>query len=62
VAAGDDPEAVYVDGQTSWMVQEGNREVRQYNHAFTSVQSHALSTPDSIEIELIDDLIKELPT
>ncbi|MGH7747233.1 MAG: DUF5753 domain-containing protein, partial [Candidatus Dormibacteria bacterium] len=55
-----DPEAVYVDGQTSWIVHEGNREVRQYNHAFTSVQSQALSTPDSID--LIDDLIKELPT
>lgn len=55
-----DPEAVCVDGQTSWVVHEGNREVRQYNHAFTSVQSQALSTPDSIE--LIDDLIKELPT
>jgi Domain of unknown function (DUF5753) len=55
-----DPEAVYVDGQTSWMAHEGNREVRPYNHAFTSVQCQALSTPDSIE--LIDDLIKELPT
>jgi hypothetical protein len=55
-----DPEAVYVDGQTSWMVHEGNREVRQYNHAFGSVQSQALSTPDSIE--LIGDLIEELPT
>ncbi|MGH3871815.1 MAG: helix-turn-helix domain-containing protein [Pseudonocardiaceae bacterium] len=55
-----DPEAVYVDGQTSWMVHEGNRAVRQYNHALTSVQSQALSTPDSIE--LINNLIKELPT
>jgi hypothetical protein len=51
---------VYVDGQTSWMVHEVNREVRQYNYVFTSVQCQALSTPDSIE--LIDDLIKELPT
>ncbi len=55
-----DPEAVYVDGQTSWRVHEGNREIRQYNHAFGSVQSQALSTPDSIE--LIGDLIEELPT
>jgi transcriptional regulator with XRE-family HTH domain len=55
-----DPEAVYVDGQTSWMVHEGNREVRQYNHAFTSVQCQALSALDSIT--LIEDLIKELPT
>jgi hypothetical protein len=42
------------------MVHEGNREIRQYNHAFTSVQSQALSTPDSIELS--GDLIKELPT
>ncbi len=55
-----DPEAVYVDGQTSWRVHERNREIRQYNHAFGSVQSQALSTPDSIE--LIGDLIEELPT
>jgi hypothetical protein len=55
-----DPEAVYVDGQTSWMVHESNREVRQYNYAFTSVQSQALSASDSIE--LIANLIEELPT
>jgi hypothetical protein len=41
-------------------VHEENREVRQYDHAFTSVQSQALSASDSIE--LIDNLIKELPT
>jgi transcriptional regulator with XRE-family HTH domain len=55
-----DPEAVCVDGQTSWVVHEGNREVRQYNHGFGSVQSQALSVPDSIT--LIGDLIEELPT
>jgi transcriptional regulator with XRE-family HTH domain len=54
-----DPEAVYVDGLTSYIVHERNREIRQYTHAFGSVQSQALSTPDSIE--LIGDLIKELP-
>ncbi len=55
-----DPEAVYVDGLTSYIVHERNHEIRQYNHAFGSVQSQALSTPDSIE--LIGDLIEELPT
>jgi len=55
-----DPEAVCVDGQTSWVVHERNREVRQYNYAFSSVQGRALSPKDSIA--LIGDLIKELPT
>ena len=54
-----DPEAVYVDGQTSWVVHERNREVRQYTHAFASVQSKALSPSESIA--LIGDLIEELP-
>ncbi len=55
-----DPEAVYVDGQTSWVVHERNRAVRQYAHAFASVQSKALSPSDSLA--LIGDLIEELPT
>ncbi|MGH3925035.1 MAG: DUF5753 domain-containing protein, partial [Pseudonocardiaceae bacterium] len=54
-----DPEAVCVDGQTSWVVHEGNREVRQYNYAFGSVQGRALSPKDSVA--LIGDLIEELP-
>lgn len=54
-----DPEAVYVDGQTSWVVHERNREVRQYTHALASVQSKALSPSESIA--LIGDLIEELP-
>ena len=55
-----DPEAVCVDGLTSWVVHEGNGDIRRYNHAFGSVQGRALSPQDSIA--LISDLIEELPT
>ncbi|MGH3994319.1 MAG: DUF5753 domain-containing protein, partial [Pseudonocardiaceae bacterium] len=58
--AENDPEAVYVDGQTSWTVHERNREIRQYTHVFGSVQGQAMSPPDSVA--LIGDLIEELPT
>jgi transcriptional regulator with XRE-family HTH domain len=56
----DDPEAVYVDGLTSWRIHENNGEIRQYNHAFGSVQSQAL--PPRNSIKLINSVLKELPT
>jgi transcriptional regulator with XRE-family HTH domain len=58
--AEDDPEAVYVDGLTSWRIHESNPEIRQYNHAFASVQTRALSPRASIR--LINGAIKELST
>lgn len=53
-----DPEAVYVDGQTSWTVHERSGLIRQYLHAFASVQTCALSPHESLE--LINRVIKEL--
>jgi transcriptional regulator with XRE-family HTH domain len=58
--AEDDPEAVYVDGVTSWRIHENNREVRPYNYAFASAQALALSPKDSAR--LISKVMKELPT
>ncbi len=56
----EDPEAVYVDGLTSWRIHENNREIRQYNYAFASVQSQAV--PPRNTVKLINSVIKELPT
>lgn len=58
--AEEDPEAVYVDGLTSWRIHENNREIRQYSHAFASVQAKAL--PPRNSAKLIKDVMKELPT
>jgi transcriptional regulator with XRE-family HTH domain len=56
--AEEDPEAVYVDGQTSWRIHENNREIRQYNHAFASAQTQAL--PPKNSVKLINSVLKEL--
>ncbi len=53
-----DPEAVYVDGQTSWTVHERSGVIRQYVHAFASVQAQALPPRESLD--LIYTVIKEL--
>lgn len=54
-----DPEAVYVDGVTSWTVHERDGVIRSYLHAIASVQGQALSPRDSLD--LVHDAIKELP-
>jgi transcriptional regulator with XRE-family HTH domain len=54
-----DPEAVYVDGMTSWTVHERGGVVRSYLHAIASVQSKALPPRESLD--LIHDVIKDLP-
>jgi transcriptional regulator with XRE-family HTH domain len=53
-----DPEAVYVDGVTSWMVHERSGVIRSYLHAVASVQSQALPPRESLD--LIHDRIKDL--
>jgi hypothetical protein len=53
-----DPEAVYVDGVSSWRVHERGGVVRSYLHAFASVQSQSLPPRESLD--LIHDVIKEL--
>jgi transcriptional regulator with XRE-family HTH domain len=53
-----DPEAVYVDGVTSWTVHERDGVIRSYLHAFGSVQSQALTPRKSLS--LINNVIKEL--
>ncbi|WP_306746703.1 helix-turn-helix domain-containing protein [Saccharothrix yanglingensis] len=53
-----DPQAVYVDGVTSWTVHERSGVIRSYLHAIASVQSRAL--PPRASLDLIDDLIEEL--
>lgn len=54
-----DPEAVYVDGVTSWTVHERDGVIRSYLHAVASVQSQALPARESLD--LIHDVIKDLP-
>jgi transcriptional regulator with XRE-family HTH domain len=54
----DDAEAVYVDGLTSWRVHERDGVIRQYVHAFASVQAQALPPRESLD--LIHTTIKEL--
>ncbi|WP_028936777.1 helix-turn-helix domain-containing protein [Pseudonocardia spinosispora] len=53
-----DPQSVYVDGQTSWTVHERVGLIRQYLHAFASAQTAALPVRDSLV--LIESLIEEL--
>jgi transcriptional regulator with XRE-family HTH domain len=53
-----DPEAVYVDGVTSWTVHERDGVIRSYLHAVASVQSKALPPRESLD--LIHDVIKDL--
>lgn len=53
-----DAEAVYVDGETSFTVYERDGIVRQYVHAFASVQAQALPPRESLD--MIDTVIKEL--
>jgi transcriptional regulator with XRE-family HTH domain len=53
-----DPEAVYVDGVTSWTVHERSGVIRSYLHAVASVQSQAL--PPRKSLSLIHDVIKDL--
>lgn len=53
-----DPEAVYVDGVTSWTVHERGGVIRSYLHAISSVQSQALAPRESLD--LIHDVIKDL--
>lgn len=53
-----DPEAVYVDGVTSWTVHERGGVIRSYLHAVASVQSQALPPRESLD--LIHDVIKDL--
>ena len=53
-----DPEAVYVDGVTSWTVHERSGVIRSYLHAVASVQGQALPPRDSLD--LIHDVIKDL--
>lgn len=53
-----DPEAVYVDGVTSWTVHERGGVIRSYLHAVASVQSQALAPRESLD--LIHDVIKDL--
>ncbi|MEU6261746.1 helix-turn-helix domain-containing protein [Saccharopolyspora shandongensis] len=45
-----DPEAVYIDGQTSWTFHEGQAEIRRYGFVFASVQSIALSAQNSLDL------------
>jgi transcriptional regulator with XRE-family HTH domain len=52
------PEAVYVDGVTSWTVHERGGVIRSYLHAVASVQSQALPPRESLD--LIHDVIKDL--
>lgn len=54
-----DPEAVYVDGVTSWTVHERDGVIRSYLHALASVQAQALAPRESLD--LIQQVIKELP-
>jgi transcriptional regulator with XRE-family HTH domain len=53
-----DAEAVYVDGETSFTVYERDGVIRQYVHAFASVQAQALPPRESLD--LIHTVIKEL--
>lgn len=53
-----DPEAVYVDGLTSWTVHERAGAIREYVHAFASVQAQALPPRESLD--MIYAVIKEL--
>lgn len=53
-----DPEAVYVDGVTSWTVHERQGVIRSYTHALATVQAQALAPRESLD--LINDVIKEL--
>jgi transcriptional regulator with XRE-family HTH domain len=53
-----DPDAVYVDGVTSWTVHERRGVIRSYLHAMASVQSQALPPRESLD--LIHDVIKDL--
>ena len=53
-----DPEAVYVDGVTSWTVHERDGVIRSYLHAVASVQGQALAPRESLD--LIHDVIKDL--
>jgi transcriptional regulator with XRE-family HTH domain len=54
----DDAEAVYVDGETSFTVYERDGVIRQYVHAFASVQAQALPPRESLD--LIHVVMKEL--
>lgn len=45
-----EPEAVYVDGQSSWTVHENSGLIRQYLHSFASVQAVALPQRESLEL------------
>lgn len=53
-----DPQAVYLDGQTSWTVHERAGLIRQYLHAFASAQTAALPVRESLM--LVESLIEEL--
>jgi transcriptional regulator with XRE-family HTH domain len=53
-----DPQAVYVDGMTSWTVHERGGVIRSYLHAIGSVQSQALPPRESLD--LIHHVIKDL--
>jgi hypothetical protein len=53
-----DSEAVYVDGLTSWTVHERDGAIREYVHAFASVQAQALPPRESLD--MIYAVIKEL--
>jgi transcriptional regulator with XRE-family HTH domain len=53
-----DAEAVYVDGETSFTVYERDGVIRQYVHAFASVQAQALPPRESLN--MIRDVMKEL--
>jgi transcriptional regulator with XRE-family HTH domain len=52
-----EPEAVYVDGMTSWTIHERGGIVRSYLHAIASVQSKALPPRESLD--LIQDVIRD---
>ncbi|MBV9143571.1 MAG: helix-turn-helix transcriptional regulator [Pseudonocardiales bacterium] len=54
----DDAEAVFVDGETSFTVYERDGIIRQYVHAFASVQAQALAPRESLD--LIHAVMKEL--
>lgn len=54
----DNPQAVYVDGVTSWTVHERDGIIRSYVHAFASVQAQALDPRESLH--LIEEVMKEL--
>lgn len=54
-----DPEAVYVDGVTSWTVHERSGVIRSYQHAIGTVQGQALAPRASLD--LIHNVIKDLP-